>query len=263
MVHSFQRQLRKLAATYQLSQYDLYDMTSTCYAAVSALSTGHTLESYLIRHGQLRDPKLLDRWAKLISFTFLIMLLLCWCGCCFRIRLVNKSKSIATTESIFNILRNDDESVMGTINSGSVAGTFLSDSDTFVSGYTDEGTMTFASGYTEDGTKTYFSAVTNESSTSDGSSESESSGSFTSGSKDNYVKDQNPASQEIQRSKSWLTTSLQRIRTKTPGDLRLPIVTADDEGMLEFDFQRMSTPNTTNNKKRRLVGLFAKSKTES
>jgi hypothetical protein len=265
IVHAYQRLLRKFVATYQLSQYDLYDMSSTCHAAVSALNTGHTLESYLIRHGQLRDPKLLDRWAKFISLVFLVLLLLTWCCCCFRIRRVKKSKSIATEDSIFNILKNDadyDESVIGTINSGSVAGTLLSDSDTFVSGYTEEGTMTFVSGYTEDGTRTFFSAVTNEGSTSDGSSESDSSGSYTCGSKDT-IADQTaaPTSQEIQKSRSWLTNPLQRIRTKTPGDLRLPIVTTDDEGVVEFDFQRMTTPSTTN--KGRLVGLFAKPRTDS
>jgi hypothetical protein len=75
-----------------------------------------------------------------------VLLLLTWCCYCFRIRRLKKSESIATEDSFFNILKNNadyDESVIGTINSGSVAGTLLSDSDTFVSGYTGEGAMTF------------------------------------------------------------------------------------------------------------------------
>ncbi|KAG7348790.1 hypothetical protein IV203_011387 [Nitzschia inconspicua] len=258
--------------SYQLSQEDLSDMSSTCYAAVTLLGSGQTLESYLIENGQLdlEEPTTLMDWITLGLLIFVGIVVLFCCCRSFRCRRVKKKKNKNKSSGDDDTLNSDedyddddyDESLMGTIVTWVSCSTY--------------GLQTCATGYTHD-TGTYVSGTTAGAETVDGwkSPQSKSSGTVrfgtttttTSMEPSHRGRNNKPTAvtpQGIARSAgSWIQSlQLQRKRTKTPGDLRLPMVTPDDEGIVEFDMpsssQQAYDDTSNDTKKKRGIGTIFK-----
>ncbi|KAG7337344.1 hypothetical protein IV203_014119 [Nitzschia inconspicua] len=259
--------------SYQLSQDDLSDMSSTCYAAVTLLGSGQSLESYLIENGQLdlEEPTTLMDWITLGLLIFVGIVVLFCCCRSFRCRRVKKKKNRTKKSGDDDTLNSDeddyddddyDESLMGTIVTWVSCSTY--------------GLQTCATGYTYD-TGTYVSGTTAGTQTVDGwkDAQSKSPGTVRFGTKvsmepSHRGRNNRPTTvtpQGIARSAgSWIQSlQLQRKRTKTPGDLRLPMVTPDDEGIVEFDMPSSSSQpaydddkDDNNTKKKRGIGTIFK-----
>ncbi|KAL3930631.1 MAG: hypothetical protein SGARI_004428 [Bacillariaceae sp.] len=111
--------------SYQLSQSDLYDIGSTCYAAVTSMDEGVTLEAYLLYHGQLRtrDPKTTGQIVKMIIFIVLGMLgaylLLFKCVKIRRVKKKQQPKQLEIEEG-----DTDGEDSSSSSSSSDVSGTF-------------------------------------------------------------------------------------------------------------------------------------------
>jgi hypothetical protein len=266
-----QQQQQEYSASYQLSQDDLTDLSSTCYAAVTALYSGQTLESYLFEHGQLQDsePLTLVQWIKLISMMAVGLLLTGGC-CCYalRVRQLKKKSAMADDDTLNGSEPNGefDGSVTGTIHSGSVT-------ETLMSGFTN-GTQTYATGYTT-GTGTMVSGTTAGTQTNDGSNVensddgSESSGSFTFDVANKKEEEKQPttASQEMPRSPSTSSTWswIQKLQQRsTP--LMVPIAAPQEERKIECNFAPMffqppeSSSNNKRSLKKRLVSMFKRTR---
>jgi len=95
---------------YQIDQDDLYDLEAACYAAVTSLSMGNTLESYLIQNQQLRvtNPKAIQS-TKIMILVMLIVGLLITVASTVRIR-KKKRANIDVSNRDDGSASNDDES---------------------------------------------------------------------------------------------------------------------------------------------------------
>jgi hypothetical protein len=208
----------------QLSQNDLDDMGSTCYAAVTSMNKGVTLESYLLYHGQLNteDSRSMTQLVKLITLVamgILGVIILCTSV---KIRRVKKKK--------FDEKELEDSDSDASQASGTFAS--MEDGETLESGTL--ATMTTM----ETATVETLGTCTTMASTMHGQLWQD-----LKAAKREFWPNENQG-QEVQRVTTPMTSNVASRKkqwsyslkhSRTPDDHKMPLVTAADEGMVTFN----------------------------
>ena len=228
--------------SYQLSQNDLYNMGSACYAAVTSMNQGLTLESYLDDHGQLKGKGSKVKVFVIIGLVSVALLLI--------VRSVRIHRKRKKKQQQAKKLEEEPDS-----DSSQASGTFASmeDGDETSEGSGTFGQSTFATNMTGE-SGTYATMMTGEYTCATNMTDESTLASTMQGqlwqdwkkAKKELKQELWPnedQGQEIQRISTPKTGKLKKkkrwrislSRLRTPDDAKLPLVTEDDKGVVNFN----------------------------